>query len=248
MDNSINFKGIFVVNRPNVVLRQAIKTAGKLNTEQIFPEFSGKNTILYTVQDCFDKNVSNILIGTPNVKFRYYPTLNSKSGFDPKNKSEALNMLAKAKNTAISTKDKLIHVFKKKSRDVLYSNIRRIQERNLKLMEQETLIDLNNKNYRKNIDVQTGICRIFVDVPDRGFGKIKRHTLIEITPPNKSGICFAKYTPVSEEQESRRIAINKNGEKMFEYKDPTSTFFKKNVAEAKENYASKYQDLKLFVS
>ena len=241
MDNSINFKGVFVVNKPNVILRQAIKAAGKLKPDQILPEYSGKNTVLYSVRDSFDKNVANILIGTPNVKFRYYPTLDSKSGFDVNNKQEALNMLAKAKESAITAKEKLISVFKQKNRDVLINNIRRIQERNLKLMSKETFIDFSDSKYRKCIDVQTGVCKIFTEVPNRKKGNTSRHTLLEITPPDTTGICYAKYTPVSIEESTRRIAINKNGEKMFEYKNPAPIYFKENVKKAKQYYASQFE-------
>ena len=241
MDNSINFKGVFVVNKPNIVLRQAIKSAGKLKPEQILPEYSGKNTFLYMVRDCFDKNVANILIGTPNVKFKYYPALNSKSNFNPENKAEALNMLVKAKDTAITTKEKLINIFKQKNRDVLKNNIRRIQERNLKLMSKETLIDFNEKDYRKCIDIQTGVCKIFVERPNQLTGKTSRHTLVEITPPDKLGNCYAKYTPVSLEENTRRIVINKNGEKIFEYQDPVPKYFKYNSKLAKDYYSTLMQ-------
>ena len=240
MDNKINFKGVFVVNKPNVVLRQAIKSAGKLKPENILPEYSAKNTVLYQVRDCFDKNVANILIGTPKSKFKYYPTLDGKSGFNVENKAEALDMLVKAKETVITSKEKLINAFRQKNRNILKTNIRRIQERNLKLMSKETFIDFNDKNYKKNIDVQTGVCKVFLEQQDRLTGKVSKHTLLEITPPDKSGNCYAKYTPVSIEEPTRRIAIDKNGEKMFEYKDPAPIYFKYNVKNAKQYYASQF--------
>ena len=240
MDNNINFKGVFVVNKPDVVLRQAIKTAGKLKPEHILPEYIGKNNVMYLVRDCFDKNVANILIGTPNAKFKYYPTLDNKSGFNVENKSKAIDMIAKAKDTVITTKEKLITVFKQKTRDILKNNIIRIQERNLKLMSKETFTDFKEDSYRKCIDVQTGICRIFKEVPNKNNGKNIRHTLLEISPPDKSGICYAKYTPISIEEPIRRIAINKNGEKMFEYKNPSPMYFKNNAKNAKLYYASQF--------
>ena len=240
MDNNINFKGVFVVNKPNVVLRQAIKSAGKLSPEQILPEYTGKNSILYIVKDCYDKNVASILVGTPNSKFRYYPTLDAKSGFSTKIKSEALAMLASAKDSVITSKEKLVNAFKQKSRNIIKINIRRIQERNLKLMSKETLIDLNDANYQKNIDIQTGVCKIFTKIYDSKTGKYKRHTLIEITPPDKLGICYSKYTPVAIEEKTRRIAINKNGEKIFEYNTPAPLYFKQNVKEAKQYYSSQF--------
>ena len=241
MDNSINFKGVFIVNKPNVVLRQGIKTAGKLKQDQIYQEFTGKNSVLYKVRDCLDKNVANILIGTPNVKFRYYPNLNNKANFSPENKTQALSILAKVKDTAITTKEKLINIFKQKNHNFLKNNIIRIQERNLKLMSKETLIDFNEKDYRKCIDVQTGMCKIFVEKPNKLTGKTSRHTLIEITPPDKLGNCYAKYTPVSLEESTRRIVINKNGEKIFEYQNPAPKYFKYNSKIAKNYYTEQMQ-------
>lgn len=248
MDNSINFKSAFVVYKPNVVLRQAIKAAGKLNQNQILPEYAGKNTVLYVVNDSFDKNVANILIGTPKSKFRYFPTLDNKSGFNVDNKPEALDMLIKARETAINTKEKLINIFKQKNRDIIANNINKIHKINLELLSKEISIKLDDNNYKKQINTQTGICKVITDVIDSKTGKTSKHTLIKITPPDKSGICYATYIPISKKEKMRSIAINKNGEKVFEYSNPTSEYFKGNIKKAKKYYLSLLQKQDLFIS
>lgn len=215
MDNSINFKGAFLVKRPTPKLKDSIISVIKNKPQQVFDNITGKGDMLFVVRNSLDKDIAQVLRMTPNVKFKYYPTLSTKSGFDTQKPEEAKNILRAAANTAITTKNKLIEAVRKPL-NLAKTSIRITQEKNLKLMQKETFLDFSDSKYQKNIDVQTGVCTIKTYTKDIITGNKKKHTLLTITPPGKFGICYAKYVPVSLEEPTRRIAI-KNGTKVLEY-------------------------------
>ena len=255
MDNNINFKGAFLIKQPTAELEKGImsaigKKAIKKDQVKIFRDLTGEGDTLFVNKKCRDPFVAQVLLSTPKVKFKYYPSLDTESGFDTKKPADAINILKSAVNTVIDTKNKLLETIRKPQK-ALINSIRVTQEKNLKLMQKETFIDFNDKKYKKNIDVQTGMCTIKTYVKDIVTGKPQKHTLLTITPPGKFGVCYAKYKPVSTEEPTRRIAI-KNGEKIFEYLTSTSDkyidmisdentdsvekLFNTNVKNAKEFY------------
>jgi len=194
MDNSINFRGAFLVKQPTPKLKQGIKSVIKDKPQQIFKNFAGKGDELYVVENSIDKEVAEFLRTISNIKFKYYPTLNTKSGLNVRKPEEAVNILRAAD----------------------------VQEKNLELMCEETKVDFKDPKFKKNIDVKTGVCTVKTNYIDHKTGKRREHTLLTITPPGKFGTCYAKYEPVPSEEmtvqndTTRRIAI-KNGTKVLEY-------------------------------
>lgn len=242
MDNSINFKGAFLIKQPTPALKDKLAPALKNMKKQILQNVKKEGDVLLVVRNNFDKELGDIILETKNVKFKYYPNLNTKSGFDPKKPEEALQLLRSASKKAIDTKEKLEQFFRtilKKPVDIV-----KLQANNLETVQKETYIDLTENCYRTNIDYKSGICSVYTMVKDPKTGKSSRHTLINITPPDKYGISYARYTPVSEYRNSRRVAEDKsmrrlaikNGEVIFEYNQPASESFIKNEAEAKKHY------------
>ena len=247
MDNSISFKGAFLVKRPTSEYKNAIQSVlGKKN--QIFDNINNEGDVLYVVRKDADRNVAKFISENKDTKFTYFPYLSTKSGFDVNKPEGAIQILNDYKGLIISTVDRLLSKVRTPLK-TFKSNIRNIQARNLKLMQQVTTLDFSDKAFRKIVDTNTGVCIIKTPVTDAVTGKKFEHTLLTITPPGKYGVCYAEYTPVSKKDNVRRIAI-KNGEKIFEYLAPASDKrttsisikntvedqFDMNVADAKKFY------------
>ena len=248
MDNSISFKGAFLIKQPTYAFREAIKPVlGK--KKQIIENINKNGDVLYVVRDTADRDVANFLLETPNAKFSYFADLSTKSGFDTEKPADALQKLKEYKGLIISTKNRLLAKIRRPV-NVFKSNIRVVQERNLKAMQKITSLDFSDKAFKKNVDVQTGVCTIKTYKRDYRNGKNREHTLLTITPPGKYGICYAQYIPVSEEQVTRRVAL-KNGEKIFEYPTSESSkyidlFANKNKPSVKDDFMQNANDAKEF--
>lgn len=233
MDNSINFKGAFLIHKPTQTLRNSIMPLlGK--KKQVIENVTSDNGVLYVVRDKFDKGIADMLTKAEDVKFEYYPKLNTKSGFDDEKPADAARILNIAKKNMISTQAMLKNFFRPKVKKPI--DIVKLQAGNLKTVQNAAFIDITGSCYRTNIDHQSGICSVYTMVKNPKDGKKNiRHSLITITPPDKLGISYARITPVSPDECVRRLAI-KNGEVIFEYKQPGSEIFIKNEAAAKKHY------------
>lgn len=242
MDTNINFKGAFLIKNPTPELKNAITPVLK-KKDLLYKNLKQKGDILYVVPNERDKDIANMMLYAPNLKFKYFPTLNPKSGFVKDDTSKAMSILKEFSDSIITTKNKLLSAIRKPL-NLTNTSIRRIQEKNLNTMQKETFLNFNEDKYVKNIDVQTGVCTIKL--------KGTKQTVLEITPPGKNRICYAKYTPVSLKEPIRRIAL-KDGKNIFEYEQSTSDKyidsissdkyvalkFKENFNEAKKYYAEK---------
>ena len=238
MDNSINFRGTFLIKKPTPELKEAIlpilSTANK-SKNLVFDNVMNSGDVLFVTSNYYDKSIANEILSIPNIQFKYFPTLTKKSGFVKDDTEGAKSILKQYSKTAISAKNKLLSAIKK-SVNLRKINILRIQDKNLECAQKVFHFDLgkNNHEYTKNIDIKTGMCTVKKLIKDKNTGKLKKHVLLQITPPGRYGISYAAYIPVSEEENMRRIAIQ-NGEKIFEYTGPNETF-NKNVALARQHY------------
>lgn len=243
MDNNINFRGTFLVKKPTPKLKEAIFPA--LGRRKIvFNNFAEKGDMLYVIKNYYDKGVADVLIKSKNAVFKYYPTLNTKSGFDTYEPDKAKKILRNAARTVVTTKQKLMSIFRPQINH--HKEITRLQDKNLSSVASIAGINLDNEFLIKNIDTDTGACTLNVTATKDIFGNVKKqkHTLIRISAPGKYGICYARIVPISIEEPIRRIAI-KNGKKIFEYSAVGSNTFIKNSREADNFYQEKMQKLKL---
>ena len=120
MNNSINFKGAFLLHHPSTTVKKNILPAlGK--HRQVFNNFTPEGDVLYITRKGADKNVAEFLtnlIETQKTKkkaaqkFKYYPELSTKSGFDDGEPEEAKRILNEYKDTIITTISELSKVFK----------------------------------------------------------------------------------------------------------------------------------------
>ena len=238
MDNSINFRGAFIIKHPYADI---IPKAALGSKNQVFKNFNAKGDTLYVVRDFYDKNIADIISATPNIKFKYYPTLNTYSGFDTQKTKEAKSILAKAAETAITAKNKLLAATRRPPKDLLETNIKRIQEKNLKFVKKEFFIDIDEVNYSKHIDVNTGICKILTKKQNPKTKKMISHTLVEISHPGKYGICYVTYTPVTTKELTRRWAIQ-NGEKIVEYPNSDSSTYIDSIKSGQKSISDSFRE------
>ena len=256
MDNSINFKGAFYIKRPTVELTNNLhKVLSNENGKykrgiQIIKNMSNTGDVLYVVRDSFDKNISNVLLNTKNAKFRFYPGVNTKFGFDDQQPVEAKNILQKAAKKIIDKKYELENYFKPKIKKPV--DIVKIQARNLKIIQDKTFIDVSGSEYKTNIDHQTGVCSVYTMIENpKTKKKDLRHKLVSITPPDKFGISYARINPIrsSNNDGMRRLAIQSN-DVIFEYDVLGLKTFVGNEVAAKQHYIdvmTKYrEDLQAF--
>ena len=253
MDNSINFKGAFLIKQPTnaLIKNELLPILGK--RKQIINNINDKNDVLYVVKNRFDKGIADVLVKTEGAEFKYYPKLNLKSGFDDQQPEAARNILKTYTKKIIDTIDELGKYFIPKPKKPF--DIIKIQANNLKTIEEKTLMDITGSRYRTNIDHQSGVCSVYTLIKKTSdSSKTVRHTLITITPPGKYGISYARVIPTYNESNKdvmRRYAI-KNGEIIFEYTEPGSKTFLKHEVDAKKHYLdlmNKYkEDLKSYKS
>ena len=87
MNNTVNFKGAFIIkNAKPEIKNEILNTVGK--NKQIFENYSPRQ-VLYIVQDKMDKSILEIIKKNKLDCFEYHPNLNNKSGFDTQNVDEA---------------------------------------------------------------------------------------------------------------------------------------------------------------
>jgi len=112
MLNSINntaFTGTFIIKKPTEQQRNdLLEIAAK--HKLVYQNFDGQNNDIYVIKDSRDKDVADYIV-KENLKFKYYPELNTNSGFLPFNTSSAINVLQKNQTPVIDLKNDLIKYF-----------------------------------------------------------------------------------------------------------------------------------------
>lgn len=240
MNNSINFRGSFLIKQPiqALIKDDLAQILGKRH--QVINNINENGDVLYVVNNRFDKGIADLLIKTDDAKFKYYPEVNTKICFDKQKPKEVQSILRMASKKIIDTVEKLEEYFLPKPKKPI--DIVSVQANNLKTIQKENFIDMTSNDYKTNIDYQNGICSVYTMLENGKNGKkTVKHSLIQITPPDKYGISYARITPDS--QDATMLAI-KNGEVIFEYKKIGLETFIRNEAAAKQYYAdtmSKYK-------
>ena len=109
MDNSISFKGAFWIQQPTKSMKQAIyKKLG--NKPQIFNNFAKEGDILYITEKSADKNIAKLLTHSKS-KFKYYPELDTESGFSNNHYNQIMNVLNNYKSKIITNIEELEKIF-----------------------------------------------------------------------------------------------------------------------------------------
>jgi hypothetical protein len=231
MDNSINFKGAFLLTKPTKAVKNDIlPKLGK--HRQIFNDFVQEGDVLYITRKGSDKRVAEFLTHH-RTKFKYYPELSTKSGFDDEKPLEAKKILDEYKSAVISTVAGLKELFKVKPQKELPAYVSKgdnTLEKTLKALD----IDIE-KHIIKRRDGYTEV-----------YTKDKE-LVASISGPGKYGFRYVRLEPKNPKDpndEVKRYAI-RDGKKQFTYVNSpdenvangTAAFLKNYIKAVKSNRA-----------
>ena len=239
MDNSINFKGAFWLKAPTESIKKDIlPTLGRYR--QVFYNFTPEGDVLYITRKGADKNVAEFLKtlitnkakDSEKIKFKYYPGLSTKSGFDDEKPEEARKILNGYKDKIITSIAGLNRIFKSKRPFFNFST--RKKDNTLEKCMQT--LKLNSQDY--DIKRFNGYNEIYT--------KDNEHKLVAtISEPGELGFRYARLEPLVAGDEVQRYAV-RAGEK-FSYinnpdekiKNGTSMFLKHFIESVQANRATR---------
>ena len=221
MDTTINFKGAFLIEQPSKAVKKAIMP--KLGSQpKIFENFNNNGDILYVTGKSADKAVAQVLMRYKKTKFKYYPELDTKSGFSTKMHNGAMSILNSYKSKIITNISELKKLFKIQRVSSGFST----KKRDNTLEKSLEALNLNINDCKiKRLD---------------GFNEIYTkddELLALISEPGQYGWRYARLQPQTPNGEIKRYAIR--GNQKFSYKnDPDeniengTTMFLKRYYEA----------------
>ncbi len=224
MDNTINFKGAFLLKQPTAAVKRGIlPKIGKHN--QIFNDFINKGDMLYITRKGCDKDVAEYLTHH-RTKFEYYTDLSTKSGFDIEKPAEAKSILENYKGTIITKIYELKNMFKLKTVNLGFSTKKRDNTLNQAISALK--LDMSDKIIKRR----------------NGFNEIYTRDgvlVASISEPGQYGFRYARIEPKNPKDPSdevRRYAV-RGGEIQFTYANNPdedlangSTAFLKNYLKA----------------
>ena len=210
MDNSINFKGAFLINKPSIQIQQ--KILSKLgNNYQIIKNLKSEGDILYITEKNSDKKVAKFLTEHKETKFKYYPELSTESGFHKNISSkEITDILSNYRNKALSTISELNKIFKFNQNN--YKFLTRKKDNTLE--KSMKTLDLNPKDF--DIKKLDGFSEIYTKDKDKKLVAI-------ISEPDKNGFRYARLEPQKPGDTLKRYAVLP-GEKFTYINNPNNNF------------------------
>jgi len=125
MNNSINFKGAFLLKQPKTAIKKAIlneSIAGK--HKQVFENFTPEGDMLLVTRKGKDNDVADFLTHH-RTKYEVYTDLSTKSGFDNVLYDKAKEILKSTNSKILTTRNELIDFFKLKNFKSPYSKKRK---------------------------------------------------------------------------------------------------------------------------
>ena len=204
MDNSVSFKGAFLLKQPTPKLQKEILSVLGCH-RQIFNNFTPEGDVLYVTRKGCDKNVAEFLT-RHKTGFEYYSTLSTKSGFDVDFPDEAKNILSSCGTKPITKRGQLVEFFKLRQYIPAFSTKHKNNTVELSLKA----LGFNSEN--SIISKKNG----YSDIKGKN-GQL----LARISEPGQYGISFAFVFVEPKEQKivyesPLRYAV-RGGEKIFQY-------------------------------
>ncbi len=221
MDNNINFTGTFLIKRPSIEVKQALSEV--LGSRKIiYEKFKGGRDVLYVVRDSADKNVANV-IQKNHLSFKYYPDLNTGSGFDVNHPDKAAEIIKNAGKNFTTKIEKVL------SRLEALQPKKKVKDNPI----DRVLGALSFEAEEFESRYKGGYTSLFDQ---------KGHLRIRISPTSKNGFNFVTVFPKYNDEKVLRYAIDSNGQIAWTY-GPNSQQFQKSFTEAVEyNKMSKKMD------
>ena len=218
MDNYINFKGAFLLYQPKDSVKNKLARVLLKRKKQVFNNFSPDGDVLYITRKGTDKIVAEALTHS-KTKFKYYPELSTKSGFDDRQPDKAREILNGYKDNIITTVAELKSMFKFGKPVFNFST--RKKDNTLEKCLQTLNMDL------KDYDVKrlNGFSEIYTKGTDKKL-------VASISEPGQYGFRYVRIEPKTSKDEVERYAV-RAGEKFSYINNPdeaiangTTTFLK----------------------
>ncbi|MBQ4115282.1 hypothetical protein IJD34_07760 [bacterium] len=213
MNNNIsnqNFKGGFLINYKNAPKNMCAmfnEATGK-NKKQIFENFNGdKNLVFYVMKHSRDYDAVDFICKN-NLKFEYYPQMDTMLRFDLDKPSEVVDYISLNESQKISKFDELkqfVEKFRVKCR-AKYADKPRKEDLSEKIL----------KGLKIEIDgVKTKNNKGIITIKDE-----KNNGLVVISPKSKFGISYVFHKPSNKYEHERRYAVNESGELLATFNTP----------------------------
>lgn len=215
MDN-INFKGAFLIKNPTELTKLKMGAIAG-SKKQIFENFNNTKDVLYVLKDTRDYDVAKYLYKSYEDAV-YYPDINTKSGLDVEKPHLAIRLLEQKKDSAI-----------RNINDILI----RLGLRN-KFIENDSSIENILKTF--NLNFEENSVRLHKGYTVL-YNRESKREVAKISKPGRFGLSFVEISPKTSDENPKRYAINKLGEKVVEYKSLAGTkqFIKNFSAAVKYN-------------
>ncbi len=219
MDNSINFKGAFLLHKPTVAVKKSIlPTLGK--HKQIFNNFINEGDVLYITRKGADKNIAEFLTHH-RTKFKYYPELSTKSGFDGEKPIEAKQILDDYKDKIVTTASELKSIFK--FNKFLLSFSTRKKDNTLEKCMETLKLDFQEYDIKK----LNGFNEVYTKDRDKKL-------VATISEPGQYGFRYVRIEPKTSGDEVERYAV-RDGE-TFRYINNPDKNIKHGTTEFLKNF------------
>ena len=109
-NNSPKFQGSFLINYKKTLpeLKNGLEEVIGKRHKQVFENFNGKkDNVMYVLSPSKDRKVANY-IAQNNMKFKYYPTVDTKCRFDEQEPELVIEYIKKNKPTYHSTTEEMM--------------------------------------------------------------------------------------------------------------------------------------------
>ena len=201
MDNTINFKGAFLIKKTSPEVKRNLINSFEKKGKFVYDNFKNTNDLFLVVRDEKDKFVADFINKHNITNFKYFPSLNTSSGFHYNKPEEADKIIKEKKPKYIKTINTLIKYFKNLGVDLNESDKKYINE---------TLKAVNIKPKEHRIENNAG----YYIVKDKN-----NTTVARISPKNKYGINFIHVIPKCTDHSPIRYSV-KDGIKLAKFEKP----------------------------
>ena len=197
---STSFKGGFrFKNMPLEAKKQLPDLLGK---KQIFYDFEKQGDVFLVTRDLSNYKVGQF-INKNKLDFEFYPSINTKCGFDDEMPNVLSKFITNLKETPITTRNQLKKFFSIKKKSKFIENKSPSYVNNIL-----NSLCIENKHNIKNIK---GVCVI----DDTEFQR-----KILISPPSKLNIHYVKIEPKGIDKKVERYAIDSDGNILTTFQTP----------------------------
>ena len=194
MSNNVSFQGTFLIKKPSEGVKNELKSVLKKHNF-IFEHVNGSDALYITktqdkdIAECIKKN---------NLQFRYYPELNTTSGFLPHNMGYALELIGKSGAKFIRSLPNMLAKTEGKQKTIVMDTFKMYPH----LPKSLEALGMDAKDY-----VITRSPKGFHIVEDK-----KGYLRARISMPNALGRNYVQEIPKVSDDSVRRFEIDKNGQ------------------------------------